>query len=426
MEKSDYKIHIIGAGLSGLITAQILENHGYAPVILEATDAVGGRVKTEIVEGYQVDHGFQVLLQAYPKAQEYLHFESLQLQPLQPGAVIFLNGKKKVIGDPLRDLSLLLPTLFSGMGTLADKIKIFQLNRTLKKTSVEAIFTSEETTTLQFLQKKGFSEEIIATFFKPFFSGIFLEDELQTSSRMFQFVYKMFGEGLAVIPKNGIGALTTYLAEQLKNTTLLLNSPVEEVIDGTITLKNGEKRASHITIIATEASALVPNLKNQEIAWKSCHTFYFEVERRSIEKPLIGLIADAEAHVNNLFYHNSIATATKGTKELLSVTVVKKTELSVPELSKKVQQELEQYCNITNTRFLKHFYIKKALPDIMQLQYQLSPTETQLTSTIFLAGDHLLNGSQNAAILSGERAALGVIKTLQGGSITGTLTSEYR
>jgi phytoene dehydrogenase-like protein len=126
MEKSAYRIHIIGAGISGLIAAQILENHGYHPTIIEASSTVGGRVKSDIVNGYTLDHGFQVLLTSYPAAKKYLDYKDLDLQKLLPGATLFKNGKSQTIGDPLRSLSLLFPTLLSSVGTLADKVKIFK------------------------------------------------------------------------------------------------------------------------------------------------------------------------------------------------------------------------------------------------------------------------------------------------------------
>ena len=110
MKKSDYKIHIVGAGISGLIAAQILENFGYKPTIIEATDKVGGRVKSDIVDDYILDHGFQVLLSSYPAAQKYLDYEKLELQELLPGATIFKDEKQQTIGDPLRNLSLLFPS----------------------------------------------------------------------------------------------------------------------------------------------------------------------------------------------------------------------------------------------------------------------------------------------------------------------------
>ena len=425
MKKSAYKINIIGAGISGLIAAQILENHGYHPTIVEASGTVGGRVKSDIVNDYILDHGFQVLLTSYPAAKKYLNYDALELQKFLPGATIFKEGKQQTIGDPLRSFSLLFPTLFASIGNFSDKTKILKLNALLKKKKIAKIFKDDEKTTLQYLQDFGFSEAIISDFFKPFFSGIFLEPNLKTSSRMFEFVYKMFGDGLAVLPKAGIKEIPNQLKNNLKNTKFQFNSPVKEVKDNLIILQNDEKIESHITIVAAEASQLISNLKNQETEWKSCDTFYFETRTRVIKNPIIGLIADESALINNIFYHTSLAPSTKGGKELLSVTVVKKHSLSKLDLILKVTEELKSLCNIDAVNFLKHYRIQKALPKLSNLQYEISSSETKLKSTIFLAGDQLLNGSLNAAMISGERAALGVIQTLEDGLIVDELTSEY-
>jgi len=425
MKKTDYKIHIIGAGVSGLIAAQVLENHGYHPTIIEASSSVGGRVKSDIVDNYILDHGFQVLLTSYPAAKHYLNYTDLELQEFLPGATIFKEGKQQTIGDPLRSFSLLFPTLFASIGTFADKTKIFKLNTLLKKKKVIEIFKAEEKTTLDYLQDFGFSEAIINDFFKAFFSGIFLEPNLETSSRMFEFVYKMFGDGLAVLPKGGIQEIPNQLKSKLKNTTFIFDSPVKEVKDTEIILQNNDSFTSDMTIIATEASSLIANLKNQETEWKSCDTFYFETHKKVINKPLIGLIADEKALINNIFYHTSVATTSKGAKELLSVTVVKAHNLSKLDLILKVTEDLKAFCNIDAVNLLKHYHIKRALPKLNSLQYEISSTETKLKPTVFLAGDQLLNGSLNAAMIAGERAAIGVVQTLEDGLIVDELTSEY-
>ena len=144
MKKQAYKIYIIGAGVSGLIAAKVLEDNGFNPIVIEATERVGGRVKTDLVESYQLDQGFQVLLTAYPAAQKYLDFEALELQHFLPGAAIFNQGSQKIIGDPLRNISLLLPTLFSGIGSVSDKVKVLKLNLLLKKTTLTEIFAKQE------------------------------------------------------------------------------------------------------------------------------------------------------------------------------------------------------------------------------------------------------------------------------------------
>lgn len=409
MKQKSPSIHIIGGGISGLIAARVLEEHGLSATIIEATDRLGGRVKTDVVDGYNLDHGFQVLLTAYPAAKKYLDFDALALQEFLPGSAIFKNGKQKIIGDPLRNLSLLLPTLFSGIGTVNDKLKILALNRRLKKKSIQNIFAEKEQTTLAYLENIGFSETIITDFFIPFFSGIFLENKLETSSRMFEFVYKMFGEGNAALPKDGIQAIPKQLFEKLKNTTCVFNTKVKSVENGNIKLESGETLKSNFTIIATQASGLVSNLKNQATLWKSCDTLYFEVTKREIRKPLIGLIAAPNALINNIFYHTSLQTSATATKELLSVTVIDRQNLTNKQLVAEVQKELKELCNIDSCTFIKQYNIPMALPKLQDIQYEMLPSETRLTETIFLAGDTQLNGSLNAAMIAGERAALEVI-----------------
>jgi protoporphyrinogen oxidase len=415
MNKQEYKIHIIGAGISGLIAAKVLEDHGYFPIIIEASDRVGGRVKTDVVNGYQLDHGFQVLLTAYPAAQKYLDFKTLELQKFVPGAAIFKSGKQIILGDPLRDISLLFSTLFSGIGNFGDKLKILKLNTRLKKKTLADIFSEKEQTTLTYLQGFGFSTDMIDQFFKPFFSGIFLESQLSTSSRMFEFVYKMFGEGYAALPKSGIEAIPKQLAGNLNNTTFIFNSPVASVKDQEISLNNGEKLKTDFTIVAAEASELIQNLSNQATKWKSCDTLYFETKERIIAKPLIGLIPAADALINNIFYHTSLATSQTSKNQLLSVTIVKHHNLTQEALVAEIMKELLQHCGIDSCTFLKRYSIPMALPQLDNLQYEMLPSETRLTTNIFLAGDTQLNGSLNAAMISGERAALGIIETLTGG-----------
>ena len=409
MKQKSPSIHIIGGGISGLIAARVLEEYGLSATIIEATDRLGGRVKTDVVDGYSLDHGFQVLLTAYPAAKKYLDFDALALQEFLPGSAIFKNGKQKIIGDPLRNLSLLLPTLFSGIGTVNDKLKILALNRRLKKKSIQNIFAEKEQTTLAYLENIGFSETIITDFFIPFFSGIFLENKLDTSSRMFEFVYKMFGQGNAALPKDGIQAIPKQLFEKLKSTTCVFNTKVKSVENGSIILESGETLKSNFTIIATQASGLVSNLKNQATLWKSCDTLYFEVAKREIKKPLIGLIAAPNALINNIFYHTSLQTSATATKELLSVTVIDRQNLTNKQLVTEVQKELKELCNIDYCTFIKQYNIPMALPKLQDIQYEMLPSETRLTETIFLAGDTQLNGSLNAAMIAGERAALEVI-----------------
>lgn len=351
---------------------------------------------------------------AYPAVQKYIDTKELDLQTFVPGAAIFNKGKQTMIGDPLRDSSLLFSTLFSGIGKLSDKIKVLKLNNLLKRKTLSEIFETNEKTTLSYLMDFGFSFQMINQFFKPFFSGIFLEPDLNTSSRMFEFIYKMFGEGYATLPKSGIESIPRQLKKGLTRTTFRYNTKVSSIKDGELLLSNGERIKSDFIIVATDANNLIQNLNRQSTQWKSCDTLYFETKTQVIDKPLIGLIADSGALINNIFFHTSLVMANQPQNELLSVTVVKNHDLSNEALIFRVQRELREHCGIDSYKFLKRYTIPMALPELKNIKYEVAPCETQLTSSIFLAGDTQLNGSLNAAMISGESAALGVIETING------------
>ena len=417
MSKNSIKVHIIGGGVSGLVAAQVLENHGISPVIIDANDRVGGRVKTDIVKGFQLDRGFQVLLSSYSAAKKYLDYKSLDLQQLKAGSCVFVGGKQCFFGDPLRDLSLFIPTLFSPLGTLGDKLKIAKLNFHLQKKTIDKIFEDREITTKEYLIAKGFSKKIIKNFFAPFFNGIFLESELYNSSRMFEFVFKMFGEGLALLPKGGIEEISKQLINKLKKTKIQFNTLASNVKDKEITLSDGKKIKTDYTIIATEPTNLVEGLKNQKVDWKSCQNLYFTCYQRVYKKAFIGLIANPVCLINNVFYPTSVPTNNKGENELISVTVVKDHGLPDKKLIEMVKNELKKECKIEGVSFLKLYSIPKALPNLNNIQYDVYPSETKVKDGIFLAGDVLLNGSLNAAILAGEKAAMGVLEAAEKNTI---------
>jgi phytoene dehydrogenase-like protein len=170
---SEMKVAIVGAGVAGLVAAIELEKAGIAAAIYESTDKVGGRVKTDCKDGYRFDHGFQVLLTAYPELGRYLDMEKLQLQRFRPGSVTYVGSRALRIVDPIRQPSGLFTAMFSAIGSPMDKWRIWRLSSILKQTTIKEIFNRPSTRTIDYLREKGFSERIIKLFFRPFFSGIF-------------------------------------------------------------------------------------------------------------------------------------------------------------------------------------------------------------------------------------------------------------
>ncbi len=412
------KISIVGAGVSGLVAAIQLEALGYNPTIFEANKRVGGRVQSDELDGYILDHGFQVLLSAYPRAKKYLDFEALNLDKFDAGAFVFKNKKQFCVGDPLRDKSLFFQTTFSVIGTLSDKLKVFKLSRKLKNKKIEQIFEDKEYQTLDYLINFGFTKQFIADFFKPFFGGIFLENELKTSSRMFEFIFKMFSEGEAVIPNKGMQEIPDQLVLKLKTTKINFSTKVEKVVGNMIYFDDGKMQHSDFIIVATEeASKIIPQMTSTLQTWKGTQTLYFEVAKVEFNKHMIGLVAsDENSLINSICFPKSI-TATAQHK-LVSVSITKQHQLDDKELIYRAEEELSVIFNVKPLRFLKSFDIPKALPGLTDVKMTMHPSETQLTEHIFLAGDTMLNGSLNAAMHSGELVAQAIHEKITGDMLT--------
>ena len=413
------KIIIIGAGIAGLTAAIELEKAGFKPTILESSERIGGRVKTDKVDGHLLDHGFQVLLTAYPEAQHYLDYDKLNLKKFTPGALIIDPDKGNyMISDPLRQVSSIFSMLFSPVGSLSDKLKIFNWNRDLKKMAVEDIFAKPEMESIQFLRQKGFSEKIITQFFTTFFGGIFLENELKTSSRMLEFVFKMFGEGYAAIPENGMGQIPQMLADNLSQTEIRLKQKVEKVGLRKLSLENGEELEADVIIIATKPEALLPQLQGQFSEDQFVTNLNFSSSIDPIGKSLIALVPSDEYLINNVTVMNdtSNAYAPEG-RHLLSVSVTQDYQENDKQLKARILNELVEIfpaLKQAEIEHLKTFYINHALPKIDDFQTKMKPSQAKIQEGIYLAGDYLLNGSINAAMASGRYAAHAVFEDLKG------------
>jgi protoporphyrinogen oxidase len=404
------KIYIVGAGLSGLIAALELEKAGFTPIILESSDSIGGRMKTDEVDGFLLDHGFQVLNTAYPEAKKYLDFQALRLKMFDPGAVIFDGKESYIITDPMRNPLKIVGMAFSKVGSFLDKVKMFTLTQELKKKSNEGIFNEPIVPTHQYLKDYGFSDQIINNFFKPFFRGIFLEKHLNTSSRMFEFVFKMFALGHAAVPEKGMGEIPEMIRRQLSKTQIYFNTPVKQIEGKSIHLENGETMEADRIIIAVQPDKVMKQLQGQFAPSHKVINLYFSTQKSFMARPMIGLIPGNHL-VNNIVYMDDVSQAysTNG-RSLLSVSVLESV-LTEKELIKAVQIELEGISGIKAEyfKFVKAYSIPYALPNLDDLKYSIPMTECKITDHVYLAGDFLLNGSINAAMTSGRTAAEAVI-----------------
>jgi protoporphyrinogen oxidase len=415
MLNTEMDIFIIGAGISGLIAAYELEKAGFNPIILESGNAVGGRVRSDYQDGFIFDRGFQVLLTAYPEAQRYLDYDALHLKKFDPGAIILRPGNLFTIHDPLRSPLKIVSMAFSSVGTFMDKIRIFKLTQSLKSKTEDEIFNEPNKTTLEFLRDYGFSERIIENFFMPFFRGIFLENELETSSRMFNFVFKMFSIGHAAVPQKGMQAISDQLKGKLVKTSIRLNTAVEKIEGNVIELSSGERINADKIIIATRPDRFLSQMEGQFKPSRKVVNLYFSLEKSFFASPMIGLVTDKQFLVNNLVFMTDVSKSyAKSDRALLSVSITKPIPVD-NKLIEMVKIELEALTHIKSGHFKleKKYEIKDALPQVEDMKSSISATQTKIYDNVFLSGDYLLNGSINAAMTAGRKAAEAVILSLQ-------------
>ena len=409
-------VTIIGAGLAGLTAAKILKAAGRSVLVLEASDAVGGRVRTDEVDGFLLDRGFQVFLTAYPEAKQLLDYQALELCKFDPGALILNRHGITKMGDPIRQPGSLISTLFSGAATFTDKLRMLRLKLKLSGKTIGEIFAAEEISTTEYLKREGFSGTIMNQFFRPFMTGIFLEDQLSTSSRMFEFVFKMFSEGDAAIPAKGMGMIPKQLAECLSPQELLFHQQVISVENGTVTTKKGAAYQSDFVLMATNPLNSPMGDAKTTNRYHSVSNMYFTAERRPFEQPLIALNTLPGKLVNNIAVMDRISPAyAKNGRTLISLSLIgDHSSANQKKLREGIVNELKfWYPDVINWRHLKTYHIDYALPNDDEVSNEPDYKAMRPNAQCFVCGDHLMNGSINAAMKSGRLAAEAIIQAMQ-------------
>ena len=403
---------IIGAGLAGLCCALRLQERQIPFRILEAADRPGGRIRTDRLNGFLLDRGFQVLLTAYPEAKRILDYSALELRRFIPGAMVYSDGRLQRVADPLRSPLRALPGAFSSIGTFADKLRVLKLRQRVMRGSLQSVLSNPESTTMEELKELGFSSQMIDRFFRPFLGGIFLEKELITSSRKFEFVFRMFSEGHAALPLNGMQAIPDQLAARLPKGSIDYETRVTAIDGMNLVTSRGESIAASSIVIAVdlpEAMKLLeqspPSPQSQSAHGTIC--LYFDAPRSPVKGPWLVLNGEADGLVNNLCVPSDVAPnyAPAG-RALVSATVVGNSAASDQTVEQMVRRQLDLWFGSTaDWKHLKTYRIPFALP--AQPSGTLSPIAKPLHARdrIILCGDHMDIASLNGAMLSGQRAA---------------------
>ncbi|MFV9504822.1 MAG: protoporphyrinogen/coproporphyrinogen oxidase [Oscillochloridaceae bacterium umkhey_bin13] len=420
-------ILVIGAGLAGLTCARTLVRAGQTVTVIEAAGAVGGRVRSDRVDGFILDHGFQVLFTAYPAAQRQLDYAALQLRNFDPGAIICLNGTRAVLTDPLRDFADALPAALSPLISPVDKLRTLALALELRAQTIDEVLAGPDTSTEAYLLAKGFGPATLDRFFRPFYGGIFLDRSLATSAKCFKFDFKLLSEGATVVPAAGMGVLSDQLAAELFAAgAIRLHTRAEALLeqDGRVAgviLADGTTITADAVVVATpapEAARLskLPMPSDQ----LGTVTLYFAGSVPLYRGRKLLLNAHPDAFVNNAVLLSNVAPsyAPPG-QHLLSATVLGVPTLDDTELVARAMADLRlMFVGDPAAQRALDTYQPLRLYRIPYAQFAQPPglhpglPDNQTARPgLFFAGEFTEASSLNAAMISGEKCAALIIES---------------
>jgi phytoene dehydrogenase-like protein len=413
------KIVIIGAGLSGLACARVLARSGVPFTLLEGSNGVGGRVRTDVVDGFRLDRGFQVFLPAYPEARRVLDYAALNLCPIYRGADVFVKDSFHRVADPVgHPLSALRSMRDEEVVALRDKWFTLVLRK-------EAFGLKEPPRGLpdmeaeDYLREFGFSERMIDRFFRPFFGGIFLEKDLRSSARMLLFLFSMFDRGGSALPAQGMQAIPDQLAIALPPGSLRLNTPVTQVRRGEVTLDSGELlRADHIVMAVSEEAAfrmLPTGVDCMPKPARSTTCLYFAAQEADmpVREPILHLDGDGRGPVNSVCVLSRISPAyAPPGQHLISASIIGMP--SSTELEEVVRDQMTRWFGpcVQRWRHLRTIQVRHAQPETRQLKLGEGPLPPVIEPGLYRCGDWCEDVSINGALLSGRRAGEALLRAI--------------
>lgn len=386
--------------------------------VFEASDGVGGRVRTDEKDGFLLDRGFQVYFTAYPVARRHLDHAALDLRSFDPGAIIHRGRRRSVLSDPSRDPKALVPSLFSDAATLSDKLRTLKLaaGRVLGEAqSASELDGEEDASSLSYLRGQGFSEGFIDDFYRPFYGGIFLDRSLSTSARVLRFTFQMLATGETVAPARGIGEIPKQLASRLPEGAVHLNNPVGELLREGVRVVGvevgGEEHEADAVVVATDAPA-AGRLTGAEVPEDSVGQLCVYYAARGFPGgKKISLNVEDAGFVNNAVQISDVAPtyAPRG-QHLLNVVALEGFGLSDEEIYRRGVEDVTRWYPEADLRPLAIYRVPYAQFAQPPGFHERLPGNRTRTPGLVLAGEYTEDSSINGSMLSGERAAEEVMR----------------
>lgn len=405
---------IVGAGLAGLVAAKVLEQHGVSPVLLEASDGVGGRVRSDVVDGFVLDRGFQVLLTGYPEIYRHLNLPELDLRLFEPGAIVWREGKGHVVGDPFRRPKTLTSTSLAPIGTLSDKARIAKFRATLRSADPRALLRGDDMPTASALRAMGFSSKMIDRFFRPLVGGIQLDPNLATSRRMFDVIFRTLATGDSAVPAKGMGEISRQLATQLTSTTLHLNTSVTAVQPHSVTVSGGHTITAKHIVVATEGPVASKLLGLPEVTSRSAGCVYFSAPIAPVNGAYVILDGTGQGPVLNVSVMSHVSPHyAPADRHLIAAALP---GVCDGDLENIARTQLRSWwgAQVDDWQHLRTYRIPHGQPG---QDAPFSPKKrVALGEDLFVCGDHRDTGSIQGAMYSGRRTAEAVLENIRSSS----------
>ena len=406
---------IIGGGLAGLSCAVQLAESGVHSAVLEATDRVGGRVRSDVINGFTLDVGFQVLLTAYPSCQKLLDYSALRLRYFDPGALIRQSGRFTELADPWRNPGRAWATATNPVGSVADKLRIWRLRSKTCRGSLAELYERPHQTTEQYLRDFGFSERMLDQFFRPFIGGVFLDESLSVSSRMLEFVFRMFSMGGIAVPADGMAAIPRQMAERLPRGTINLQSSVVRLEGNRVVLANGDSLTGDHVVIATESNAAARLLELPEIqtSWNETSTLYYSSPQCEQKYKSLILRGDESGPIQTATIISNVAQEyAPPNSSLISVSLSPNNDKSHDENELLAKEQLKKWFGdqVRHWELLQTYQIPYGLP-AMDIDPVIRSPKVKERESTYVCGDHCETPSIEGAMDSGMRTAAAILKT---------------
>ena len=413
MSTPSVDVCVVGAGLAGLSCANYLTQFGLETRVLEASDGVGGRVRTDVVDGYRLDRGFQILLTQYPEANLQLDMGKLKLKPFDPGLLIYTKGDFHKVSDPMRRPSDLISTLRAPIGSIFDKARLGLLFLDVRRTSPQELMRRLDRSTLEELQRRGFSERMIKSFWQPLFAGIQLDPDLEVSAKRFALVMAMIAEGDAAVPELGIGAISDQLAAKLPSGIIELETAVTEITSTGVRVDDGREIDARAVVVATESPAAARLIKIKDPGSRPVANLQFSAPQAPVDDRLTILNGTGDGPVTNLAIMSNVApTYAPPNRSLISIEVPGVYLGDDRDLLTAVTAQMRDWFGgqVNEWELLRNLRIEHGHPN--QLPGFSPKKNVRLGEYRYVCGDHRDTASSQGALYSGRRTASAVIADL--------------